>query len=113
LLSFIAVTVPHSLTIQKPSRSRGALFAEWKTALEFKLFVRSTCDLCEAMEAELVPLVAEYGLTIARIYIDNDQALQDRYGSSVPVLEYQGAPVCQYFLDRQRLLAIINNENTV
>lgn len=81
--------------------------------MEMTLYSRSNCSLCEAMEEELAAYITQYKLTIYRVFIDNDLTLEDRYGSLVPVLVYDGTEVCRYYLDRDRLLQIIENENQV
>ena len=75
--------------------------------MSFILYSRSTCPLCEAMEAELGPFIQEYGITVSRRYIDNDEALVQQYGDRIPVLTLNGETLCEYFLDPERLLAAI------
>jgi hypothetical protein len=67
--------------------------------LEFILFSRSSCPLCEAMEDELRPFIEKYGITVKRQYIDNEPALQVLYGDKVPVLMLDEKILCHYFLD--------------
>jgi len=72
--------------------------------LEFVLFSRSNCPLCEAMEAELRPFINQYSITVRRQYIDNDAELEQRYGTRVPVLTRDETTLCEYFLDPDSLL---------
>ena len=76
--------------------------------MQFILYSRSGCPLCEAMEAELGPFIQEYAITVQRRYIDNDEALQQRYGEKIPVLTLNGETLCEYFLDGDRLLEAIS-----
>ena len=69
------------------------------TVLDFILFSRSNCPLCEAMEDELRPFIEKYGITVNRQYIDNEPALQALYGDKVPVLTLDEKILCHYFLD--------------
>jgi len=80
--------------------------------LEFILFSRSNCPLCEAMEDELRPFIETYTITVKRQYIDNDPELEQRYGSKVPVLTFNDETLCEYFLDPDSLLSVIAQKNT-
>ena len=77
-------------------------------SLQFVLFVRSGCPLCEAMEAELGPFIQEHAISVVRRYIDNDESLQQRYGEKIPVLTLNDETLCEYFLDPERLLEAID-----
>lgn len=72
--------------------------------LEFVLFSRSNCPLCEAMEDDLRPFIKEYSITVNRQYIDNDAVLEQKYGTKVPVLTRNQVTLCEYFLDPEPLL---------
>ena len=76
--------------------------------LEFILFSRSNCPLCEAMEDELRPYIKEYLITVKRQYIDNDAELEQRYGNKVPVLTLNDETLCEYFLDAELLFRLIS-----
>lgn len=75
--------------------------------VEFVLFSRSTCPLCEAMEDELSTYIEKYSITVSRRYIDNDAELERQYGTKVPVLTLQQKTLCEYFLDPEALLDAI------
>ncbi len=75
--------------------------------MEFALFSRSTCHLCEEMEDELRPYIQKYSITVKRQFIDNDADLEKRYGNRVPVLMFQDKVLCEYFLDPKPLLDVI------
>ena len=79
--------------------------------LDFTLFSRSNCPLCEAMEDELRPFISRYQLTINRRYIDNEPELVQLYGDKVPVLTLNNETLCEYFLDSELLLNTINKNN--
>ena len=76
--------------------------------MEFILYSRSNCHLCEAMEDELSPFIENHGIIVKRQYIDNEPALEQKYGSKVPVLTFDSETLCEYFLDADKLLSIIN-----
>ena len=71
--------------------------------LEFILYSRSDCPLCEAMEDELRPFIRDYGITVIRQYIDNEPVLQAKYGEMIPVLTLDDKIICNYFLDPEIL----------
>ena len=75
--------------------------------MEFLLYSRSNCPLCEAMEDELRPYIKKHNIVVKRQYIDNDADLEKRYGSKVPVLVFQDKILCEYFLDPKPLLVEI------
>ena len=75
--------------------------------MEFILFSRSQCPLCEAMEDELRPFIEKYDITVKRQYIDNEPALQALYGDKVPVLTLDEKILCHYFLDADVLRQIL------
>ncbi len=79
--------------------------------MEFILYSRSNCPLCEAMEEELIPFIEEYLIIVRRQYIDNEPELEQRYGSKVPVLTFNEETLCEYFLDPEILLRAIASSN--
>jgi len=58
-----------------------------------------------------MPFIAKYNLTVNRLYIDNEPALQKLYGDKVPVLTLNDEILCHYFLDKDILLQAINNNS--
>ena len=77
--------------------------------MEFKLYSRSSCSLCEAMEDELRPFIDKYKITVERQFIDNEPALEQLYGQKVPVLVLNEKTLCEYFLDPVILLNAIDS----
>jgi hypothetical protein len=71
------------------------------------LYGRTWCHLCEDMQAELEPLLAEFGAQLTVIDVDADPALEARYDERVPVLVYDGVELCQYRLDAARVRAAL------
>ncbi|KIH84920.1 glutaredoxin family protein [Pseudomonas batumici] len=53
---------------------------------ECQLFGTLGCHLCELAEAQLMPLVVEYGLMLELVDIADDEALFEAYGLRIPVL---------------------------
>ena len=56
------------------------------------------------MEDELRPYIKKYSITVNRQYIDNDEELERKYGTKVPVLTRNQITLCEYFLDPEPLL---------
>lgn len=71
------------------------------------LYHREGCHLCEAMERELVPLLAARGWRLERVDVDEDPALAARYGADVPVLAWGGRELCRHRLDRHAVEALL------
>ncbi|VAW50578.1 hypothetical protein MNBD_GAMMA05-194 [hydrothermal vent metagenome] len=63
------------------------------------------------MEAELSPFIENHNIIVKRQYIDNEPVLEKRYGTKVPVLTLQDETLCEYFLDAEKLLSIINRND--
>ena len=78
--------------------------------MNYILFSRSNCPLCEVMEDELRPFIDEFKIVVERRYIDNEPALEALYGDKVPVLTRDGEILCHYFLDTDVLKQSIHGE---
>jgi thioredoxin reductase (NADPH) len=55
------------------------------------------------MEAALAPLLAAAGATVEVVDVDEDEALEERWGELVPVLLHGDTELCHYFLDQARV----------
>lgn len=66
------------------------------------LYSRPECHLCEAMLADLVPLLREED-TVETVDVDSSVALERRYGLRIPVLCSGEIEVSSYPLDRERV----------
>ena len=71
------------------------------------LYGRSYCHLCEEMLAALEPLRREFGFGVELVDVDADAALEQRFGSLVPVLMHAGAELCHYRLDTAKVRAYL------
>ena len=72
------------------------------------LYSRQGCHLCEILIEELLPLVSGR-FEIAVHDIDSRADWKKKYDTRIPVLEYDGEPICQYHLDRNALTRILSN----
>jgi len=63
------------------------------------VYGREYCHLCSDMVEALEALRGRYAFTLEVVDVDEDEALEQRYGSLVPVLAADGEEICHYFLD--------------
>jgi hypothetical protein len=66
------------------------------------LYSRPECHLCEALLAELTPLLSA-GDTVETVDVDSTVALERRYGARIPVLAAGDVELSGYPLDRERV----------
>lgn len=66
---------------------------------ELVVYTRDGCHLCDALLDELTQFCSKKPYTFTIIEISGDALLEQRYGTKVPVVTYQGAILCYYFLD--------------
>ena len=67
------------------------------------LYTRIGCHLCEDMEQALPELATEFNFTIETVVIDNNNELEQAYGTKVPVLTIGDEIICEYFIDKNAL----------
>ena len=67
------------------------------------LYSRPECHLCEALAAELEPLLRASGTQLTVVDVDSSPALQRRYGVRIPVLVAGDVELSGYPLDRERV----------
>lgn len=70
------------------------------------VFSRRGCHLCEVLIEELEPLVRGV-LSITVEDIDSRDDWRRRYGERIPVVEFEGEPVCEAFLDRAAIAEVL------
>lgn len=63
------------------------------------VFSREYCHLCADMIAGLEAIRHERPFSLQVIDVDEDPALELRYGDLVPVLVADGKEICRYHLD--------------
>lgn len=81
--------------------------------IQFTLYSRSYCHLCDDMLAQLQTYQQEAAFTVRVLDVDADEALLALYDELVPVLLGQkpGGPeqqICHYFLDVVKLKAFLH-----
>ena len=81
--------------------------------VQFILYSRSYCHLCEDMLEALQALSSEYPFSIEIIDVDADESLVAQYDELVPVLfgrsNGEAVRLCHYFLDEEKVRAFLKN----
>ena len=75
--------------------------------LRLTLYGRSYCHLCDEMLAALATLCGEFGFAVDVVDVDSDAALEQRFGTLVPVLMHAGTELCHYHLDAGKVRAYL------
>lgn len=76
--------------------------------MRLTVYSREYCSLCHAMVAALEALQPEHGFHLEILDVDEDDALETRFGSKVPVLIGEdGKEICHYHLDRAALEVVL------
>ena len=75
--------------------------------LRLTLYGRSYCHLCDEMLAALATLRGEFGFAVDIVAVDSDTALEQRFGTLVPVLMHAGTELCHYRLDAGKVRAYL------
>ena len=71
-----------------------------------RVYSRQGCHLCELLVEELLPLIRDR-LPLEIVDIADDDELEAKYGTRIPVLEFAGQEICQYHLDRDAVAALL------
>jgi len=77
------------------------------TTLRLTLYGRGYCHLCDEMLAALDLLRGEFGFAVDVVDVDSDAALEQRFGTLVPVLVHAGTELCHYRLDAGKVRAYL------
>jgi len=78
-----------------------------RATLRLTLYGRSYCHLCDEMLAALASLRGEFGFAVDVVDVDSDAALEQRFGTLVPVLMHAGTELCRYHLDAGKVRAYL------
>lgn len=70
--------------------------------LTLTLYSRPECHLCEALVADLLPLLPA-SVSVESIDVDSSVELERRYGLRIPVLAAGDEELSGYPLDRERV----------
>lgn len=72
------------------------------SSLKLKLYSRPECHLCEALLADLAPLLP-MGASVEIVDVDGEVALERRYGLRIPILAAGDVELSGYPLDVERV----------
>lgn len=75
--------------------------------MEFTIYSRAGCHLCEEMIQQLEAVTAGHAVRIRVVDIDAEPELSRRYGLRIPVLEADGEEVCSARLAPGRIAALL------
>ena len=67
--------------------------------LDVTLYTRAGCHLCEEVEQQIAPLIAEFGARLREVDIDADALLRERYTDDVPVIFLGARKVAKHRVD--------------
>ena len=71
------------------------------------LYGRPGCHLCEEALAEIELVRLERPFELQQVDVSRDPLLDRRYGERVPVLELDGEPVFELFVDGDELRRLV------
>lgn len=74
------------------------------------LYIRHGCHLCEDLQNQLVPLLAQAGQELTIIDISYQPELEARFGELIPLLMAGDEEICRYFLDLKALHKYMSNQ---
>lgn len=75
------------------------------------VYSRHGCHLCEQLIEEILPIVRGR-LEVVVHDIDSREDWRRKYDTRIPVVEYDGEPICQYHLDRDALTQILSSNES-
>lgn len=70
------------------------------------VYTRPGCHLCD----ETIELLAEYGLRVSKLNIDDDPTLRARYNTCIPVVEIDGQERFRGRIERVLLERLLNHQ---
>jgi hypothetical protein len=79
--------------------------------MEFIIYTRAGCHLCDVMAAELGSLTEGYPVRIQMIDVDSDPVLRERFGLRVPVLMAGEEEICAARLVPARIRSLLRAAN--
>ncbi|MFB3101612.1 MAG: glutaredoxin family protein [Gammaproteobacteria bacterium] len=75
--------------------------------MEFIIYSRQGCHLCDVMKDELETMCLAQKDTITVVDIDKDPDLAKHFNDLVPVLFVNDIEICHYKLNKKRLLRFL------
>jgi len=75
--------------------------------VEFILYSRPGCHLCDEMLEELAALTGGHAVEVHVVDVDSDPDLKRRYGLRIPVLTLAGEEICSARLVPDRIRSLL------
>ncbi|MEM6512634.1 MAG: glutaredoxin family protein [Pseudomonadota bacterium] len=75
------------------------------------VYSRQGCHLCDELLEALLPLVHGQ-LDVDVRDIDTRDDWREAYNVRIPVVEYAGETVCEYHLDRDKILSLLRSRDS-
>lgn len=73
------------------------------------LYSRAGCHLCEEMKAIIARVATRVPLRLDEIDIATDSALEDRWGTQIPVLLVDGRKIAKYRISEEALTRLLGD----
>ena len=74
--------------------------------IEFTVYSRNGCHLCEDLLQQLRLLQQIHDFEIIEVDVDSSPLLKQQYDSLVPVVTFGDIEICHYFLDQAAILDV-------
>ena len=71
-----------------------------------QVYSRQGCHLCEVLLESLLPMVRGT-FEVEVLDIDTRPDWRSQYDTRIPVVEYDGRTICQYHLDREAVVRLL------
>ena len=78
--------------------------------IEFTVYSRIGCHLCEDLLQQLLQLQQAHNFKINEVDVDSSPQLIEQYGLQVPVVACDDEQICHYFLDQTAILQVLSNK---
>jgi len=75
--------------------------------VEFTVYSRHGCHLCEDLLQQLTALQQTHDFKILEVDVDSRPQLVEQFGSQVPVVTCENQQICHYFLNQAAILACL------
>ncbi|MCW8934586.1 MAG: glutaredoxin family protein [Gammaproteobacteria bacterium] len=77
--------------------------------IEFTVYSRMGCHLCEDLLQQLTQLQQTHDFIVNEVDVDSSPQLIEQYGLQVPVVTCNDEQICHYFLDQAAILQVLSN----
>lgn len=80
--------------------------------IQFKVYIRQACHLCDELLTQLRQLNNEYSFEFQLIDVDSRPEYIKQHGAKVPVVMLGDREICHYFLDHASLIEVLQPSPT-